>query len=51
MPLIDVSEVVKNILDRVKEREGHKSYDGTIRSLLYRTKEIDGKKVKRDETR
>ena len=46
MPMIDVSQYVKDILDNVKEGEQHKSYDSVIRSLLYRTGFIDGKEAK-----
>lgn len=34
MPVIDVSEYVKNELDDVKEAEEHKSYDSVLRALL-----------------
>lgn len=34
MPVIDVSEYVKNELDDVKDAEEHKSYDSAIRALL-----------------
>lgn len=46
MPLVVVSEYVKIILDRIKVRDDHQSYESVIRALLYRTNEIDGKEVK-----
>ena len=44
--MIDISQFVKEKLDKVKESEQHKSYDSAIRSLLYRTGFIDGKEMK-----
>lgn len=34
MPTLDVSEQVKDELDRIKDAEGHRSYDSVVRSLL-----------------
>lgn len=34
MPTVMVSEHVKGELDRLKDEEGHTSYDSTIRTLL-----------------
>jgi len=35
MPLIEVSNWVKEHLDRLKESRGHKSYDSAIRELIH----------------
>lgn len=34
MPTINVSEVVKDQLDGIKEGEQHRSYDSVVRTLL-----------------
>lgn len=34
MPTIEVSEYVKSELDRIREDEGHKSYDSVVRVLV-----------------
>lgn len=34
MPTVDVSEHVKSELDRIKDDEGHRSYDSVVRTLL-----------------
>ena len=34
MPLIDVSQYVKDELDEIKSAEEHKSYDSAIRTVL-----------------
>jgi len=36
---IKVSEQVKAVLHRIKERDGHASYDSVIRALLYKAGE------------
>ena len=38
---IKVSEQVKAALDRIKERNGHTSYDSVIRYLLWRAGEVE----------
>ena len=37
---IFVSSFVVNILDKIKERDSHSSYDSVVRSLLYRVGEV-----------
>jgi len=44
MPLISVSEYVKEKLDKIKAEEQHKSYDSVIRSLLFAVKNTETKK-------
>ncbi len=46
MPMVDISQFVKDKLDELKKKEEHKSYDSAIRALLFRTGYIDGKEVK-----
>ena len=41
MPVITVSEYVKEKLDEIKKREQHTSIDSVIRTLLQKTKEME----------
>ena len=41
MPVITVSEYVKEKLDEIKKREQHTSFDSVIRMLLQKTKEME----------
>ena len=41
MPVVTVSEYVKEKLDEIKKREQHTSIDSVIRMLLQKTKEME----------
>lgn len=34
MPTVDVSPQVKDELERIKEEDGHRSFDSVVRTLL-----------------